>query len=307
MRNKKEVINISEAVEFEVLSDLTPISTALIETNAEAVKLWLANAVAPYASLVVTEDAIADAKAKRADIRKLRTAIDSQRKAVKKSVLAPYERFERSCKELDAILAEGDSNIDVQVKAIENERREAKISVLREFFNENVGALSDYLKWEDVFNSRWGNVGYSEGTAKQDITEFITRTENDLEVIRGLESPFETTLLEEYAASHDLRSVLAKNNALKARQEAEERTKAETASLHAPSPESAVERNVEPPERKTDAHEPYNVAFLRPMVEDDKPKLYHLEFAVEVTMAQAHALKRFFRENDIDYKKIGGM
>ncbi len=286
------------------MSDLTPISTALIETNAEAVKLWLANAVAPYASLVVTEDAIADAKAKRADIRKLRTAIDSQRKAVKKSVLAPYERFERSCKELDAILAEGDSNIDVQVKAIENERREAKIAILREFFNENVGNLSDYLKWEDVFNPRWGNVGYAEGTARQDITELIAKTEGDLEVIRSLGSPFETTLLEEYAATRDLRSALTKDKALKARQEAEERTKAEATSLHTPSAEEAVERNVAPPERKVDAHEPYNVTFLHPITEDDKPKLYHLEFAVDVTMEQAHALKRFFKENGITYRKI---
>ena len=38
--------------------------------------------------------------------------------------------------------------------------------------------------------------------------------------------------------------------------------------------------------------------------EPPKPKLYHLEFAVDVTMEQAHALKAFFTQNHIEYRKI---
>ena len=71
-------------IEFEVLTDLAPVTETHIDTNFEAVKAWLTETLAPYESMIVTPDAIADAKRDRANIRKVADSIDSQRKAIKK-------------------------------------------------------------------------------------------------------------------------------------------------------------------------------------------------------------------------------
>ena len=97
---------MEETIEFQVLTDLSPIAGAMLETNAAQVKAWLEQQVEPYRTMVVSEDGISAAKNIRANIRKVKAAIDGQRKAVKKELMAPCERFEKDCKELINILDE---------------------------------------------------------------------------------------------------------------------------------------------------------------------------------------------------------
>lgn len=156
---------MSESVEFQVITDLSPIAGIRLETNAEQVKAWLTEQVAPYRTMVVSEEGMAAAKNIRASIRKVKAAIDGQRKAVKKEFMRPYEDFEKACRELTGILDEGDSNIDRQVKAIEQERKEAKLAGLKAIFDEESAPVASFLPWERAFNPRWANAGFREEDA----------------------------------------------------------------------------------------------------------------------------------------------
>ena len=89
---------------------------------------------------------------------------------------------------------------------------------------------------------------------------------------------------------------------LKARQEAEERKKAEKVAETFQEVKGESDGDVadeEPVPMQT-------AQFIRPIEEDEppKPKLYDLKFQVKVTMQQAHALKAFFAEQGIEYHKI---
>ena len=92
-----------------------------------------------YNNLVVTEDAIRDAKTDRAALNKLRTAFDEKRKEVKKACLKPYEDFEKKTKELLEIVDQPILAIDTQVKAFEDAEIQNKRTAIERFYSDNVG------------------------------------------------------------------------------------------------------------------------------------------------------------------------
>ena len=103
-------------MEFIVNTDLTTALPATIDFNFDAQKAWLEERLSYYNTLVVTEDAIKDAKADRAKLKKLREAMDTRRKEIKKEWMAPYSAFEAKVKELTSLIDQPIGAIDTQLK-----------------------------------------------------------------------------------------------------------------------------------------------------------------------------------------------
>ena len=291
-------------IQFEVVTDLTVLNPQHIETNFEAVDAYLTEAMEPYTQMVVTEDSIGDAKKTLAQLRKLRDGINSQKIAVKREWMRPYTEYEDKAKQLMSRVEAGISNIDGQVKDYDSRRKEQKIQALKDYFDQEASRyrVEEYLDWNLIRNPKWANASFSVEDAVAEISGIITDTAKDVDYITGMGSPFEAAMLEEYRKCRDLRAVLALELRLKARQEAEERKKAEKVAetfQEAQDESDGDVANVEPVPVPTQQ-------FIRPIEEDEppKPKLYDLAFAVKVTMQQAHALKAFFAEHGIEYHKI---
>ena len=292
-------------IQFEVITDLTVMNPQHIETNFDEVRDWLAKVTEPYTKMVVTEDAISDAKKNLAALRKVKDQIEVQRKAVKKEWMKPYEEFERDkAKVLTGILDEAIANIDGQVKDYDSRRKEQKMENLEDFYDQEATRyrVADYLSWDSIKNPKWANATFSEEDAQNAISEIILETARDVDYITGSGSPHVTAMLEEYRKSHSLRSALDLETRLKAIQEAEERKKAERVADTFREEEEAADAQ----DANLAAPEPQAPQFIRPIEEDEppKPKLYDLAFKVKVTMQQAHALKAFFSEQGIEYHKI---
>ena len=287
-------------IEFEVLTDLAPVTETRIDTNFEAVKEWLTETLAPYESMVVTPDAISDAKRDRANIRKVADSIDSQRKAIKKLWLKPYDEYEAKCKELTGIVSRAVANIDGQIKAMENELKEEKRQELEQFFVISSADVADYISFSDVFDSRWLNSTFKMEEAMNAISAIVFATKQDLETIRGMESPYEAVMLSEYSKSHDLRSSIQEAKRLESIQKAEEERRAREA-------ESVLEQETEPVEEPVAAPPPTApVSPVRPIdyEEQPQPKTYALRFEVIGTIEELRALRSFFDDNDIVWKKL---
>ena len=174
------------SMEFEVITDLTPVTETRIDTNFAAIKAGLEEQLAPYATMVVSPEAIGDAKKTRAEIRKVGDSIDSLRKAVKKQWLKPYEEFEAQCKELTGIVNGAVSNIDGQIKTMENEVKEQKRQELLDFFTETSSDIADYITFEDVFDLRMLNSTFALKDAMGEIQRQFTLGDGQQ---RGEESP----------------------------------------------------------------------------------------------------------------------
>lgn len=287
-------------MQFEVITDLTPVVTTEIQTNFEAVKAWLTEELAPYTTMVVTTDTVADAKKTRANIRKVGDSIDSQRKAIKKEWMKPYEEYEAKCKELTGIVSEAVTNIDRQIKEMENAEKQAKRQRLESFFDINSDDTRDYLSFDDIFDSKWLNATYVETDAANIITAKIEETRESLAAIRSMNSPYEAAMLREYSKSHNLAYALGEGKHLENLQKAEEerRKREEEAKAVTPAePETPTESAVETPM-------PIQPS-VRPIGADPVPteKTFSYDFiCTNMTRAQCYALKECLEANGITYK-----
>ena len=90
-----------------------------IINNFAAIKAQVAAKVAPYMGLVFGDEDIRDAKSTVAELRKMRTAIEDKRKAIKKQWNEPYAAFEDEVKQITAIIDEPIEEIDTQIKSFE--------------------------------------------------------------------------------------------------------------------------------------------------------------------------------------------
>lgn len=290
-------------MQFQVTTDLTPVANTQIETNFEAVKAWLTEELAPYASMVVTPEAIGDARKTRANIRKVKDSIESQRKAIKKLWNKPYEEYEAKCKELTGIVDNAVTNIDGQIKEMETAEKMAKRDRLEVLFSEQSADVAEYIRFDDIFDSKWLNATFAETDAANAIVAKIEETRDGLDAIRGMESPYEAAMLSEFAKSHSLAKAMAEGKRLESIQRAEEerrKREEETKAVTLSEPETPTESAVESP---TPIPTP-SAQFIRPATGDEPAeKLYDYQFTMTgMTKDQMYALKRCLDVNGITYK-----
>ena len=204
-------------VTFEVDNTaLQTVSGLVINANWDEMKKSLSEIVAPYKSVVVTEDALASAKSDKARLNKLKGNIDDYRKTVKKVYTAPLTAFEDKCKELTGICDEGISNLDKQVKEYEAERQKKKDARLREVYSGIIGENSEYLPYEKVFNQRWLNVTYTEEDIVSEMTAAAGKVAGEVEVVSSLSEVYREVLLKKYKQTLDLAEVVRLNNEIAA-------------------------------------------------------------------------------------------
>ena len=277
-------------MEFVVTTDLAKLQPQEIESNFEETKQWLESALAPFSAMVVSEDAISDAKKKRAEINKVKTALDEKRKAVKKQWVQPYLDWEKKVNELISLCDGASKNIDTQVKNFENNAKEQKKAELKEFFDENASAadVDFYITFEGCFDPKWLNAGTKIETAKNEIDDYIQQTVDDLKVIADLESENAEALFLDYKEHHDLRRVLARDKALKEMKVVSEASKVAT---QAPNIQETIftPPKVEPIQKPSEA-----------VQDDQKEKMYDLLLQLKLTASQAKNLKRFMSEAGIE-------
>lgn len=263
------------------LSEIKPVPVTF---NYEELKKEVAERTAPYKGLIVEEDAIPVAKNDLANLRKLEKAIDDRRKAVKREYNAPYMEFEAKIKDILSDIQEAEQNIDGQVKAFEKQAEDEKLSQIQKFFSLAFGELAKDVRFEKVYNPKWLNKGYKMPDIEEEIAAAANKLHADIEVVKGLKSPHETSLLSNLFSCLDLGEVMVQHNKL---MELDNRRKAQ---------EQANQEVVETPTP---------VAEENPQFVVDTPKpLQIIKIWVEVNDAQKVALGQFLRENGIRYGSV---
>lgn len=97
-------------------------------TNFDELYTELSEQLERYNNLLITEDTIRDGKADRAKLNKLREALETRRKEIKKQCAEPYNAFEKKVKELTALIDKPIAAIDAQLAAYEDQRKEEKVN-----------------------------------------------------------------------------------------------------------------------------------------------------------------------------------
>lgn len=191
-------------MEFKLITDLSQLPQ-VVEFNAEELKAELSEKLTYYKTLVVTEDVIREAKSDRAKLSKLRDAIDTKRKEVKKACLAPYEAFETQCKEIIGMISEPIASIDEQIKVFDQKELDAKHAELEKHFASAMVGCELPIELDKILNPKWQNKTMKLDALKKEITECIEQIKDDVNGIKYAygDTPHLDAILKCYYAGYD--------------------------------------------------------------------------------------------------------
>lgn len=287
-----------ETLEFVMQTDLATALPAVLEFNFEDLKKALAERMELYRGLVVTEDGIKAAKQDRADLNKLREAIEAKRKEVKKACMAPYTEFEGRVKELVQLVDAPIAAIDGQLKEYEEKRRAEKRAEIAAIYEETVGELKGILPFERLWRDEWYNTAWSMKKIREAIVAAEGKVASDLEVLSTVESEFAEAVRLKYLEALDLNAALAERarlqeRAAKLREYEEQRRRAAEAEA-ASVPEA---------EQAEAAAKDAGQAEAAPAMGAEET-VYLLRFECQLTRSQAMELSAWLKDRNISYRRI---
>lgn len=269
---------------------------AIIDFNFDELKQELTERVHVYKTAVYDDNQIKQAKADRADLNRLKKALNDERIRREKEYLKPFNEFKSKINEIIKIIDEPVAVIDQQIKDYEDRLREEKRIAIEGFY---CGELQEdlttrppeWVKISAIWDDRWLNASVSMAAVKKEITDKVTRINNDVQTLQDLpEFGFEAVAV--YKNTLDI------NNALN-----EARRMSEIQKAKAEAERIAAEKAAQEEQAK---QEPIPEPEPVPIEEAPAPAevAKWVNFSVEITTTQARALKKFFEDNGIKYKAI---
>ena len=301
-------------MEFIMKTDLKQMPDK-IEFNYEEMKAEFSKKLVHYNTLVVTEDSIRDAKADKAALNKLKEAIETRRKEIKKTYLLPYENLEKQCKELVAMIDAPVKSIDGQIAVFDQKLQDEKWKQISEYYNTEVKELKDLVPLEKIVSSKWKNKGESLESVNNAIGDTLERIRGELETISTLHSEFEQQIKDVYLNDFNLSKALMEQKRLEERQKQleemerqkeERRKQAEEAERKRQEEQQRAAQNVSEPVIEAKKESPVQA------VTEDTPATptapitpkYSATFKVTGTQTQLQALSAFMKKYNINYEVI---
>ena len=166
--------------------------------NLEQLKAELTPRLEKYNNLVVTEDSIKAAKDDKANLNKLRKAIEEQRISIKKQYLEPYNVLEAQCKEVVALIDAPIKAIDAQIKAFDEIEKKEKLTKLQTAFYKT--EHPSWLQFASICPDKWENKTSKTDKLIEQIEESVKNVNAELEEINSIyaESPLLTAIIDRY-------------------------------------------------------------------------------------------------------------
>ena len=278
----------------------------VIEFNYKELKNEIEEKVGFYSTLVYDEKQVKEAKADKASLNRLKTALNDERLRIQREYMEPFNGFKAQVDELIKVIEEPVGIIDKQIKEFDEKRKEEKVEKIKEKF-EGLN-LNDFLKLEQIWNPKWLNASYSMPKISQEIEDTLHKIRIEMQTLASLEA-YSFEAVEYYKQHLDMTAALNETKRLaeiqrkkeeaeeeKRRAEEAEKRKAEEERKKAEEATSEVQIN-DPPVTPTVAPVPVS----EPVQEVGE----WVRFEAFLTVSQAKDLKWFFETKGIDFKAIG--
>lgn len=184
-----------------------------IDWNKAEFEAAIESAVKNFQNIAYSEDQIKQAKADRADLNKLKKAIDDRRKEVKKTISAPYDQFEKEVKEVTQKLDSAIAQIDEQVKASESKQKEEKKRQIVHYFMDtltNEGLSKIHL--EKLCDASWLNASTSMAQIKKAIDAKVLNLKNGYSFCNNLPDDERTLATMTFEKDYDIGEAISEVN-----------------------------------------------------------------------------------------------
>lgn len=265
-----------EVVPFEPVKEIS-FNKAELE---DRLKVYLKK----YEGLIVTKDMAAEIKKERANLNKLKKALNDEKIRQKKLFSEPIVLFEADVKKLISMIENAILGLDSQLKAFDEEEKQKKFDTLKKFFNENVGELKELITFESIYKDRWSNKSESLTTCQNDIKSKLFQIGKELEAIKEQCVDFYFECERAYLKSFNLVEALSLESELKKKKELYMKAKEEE------------EQKAEVVSREE--------AFFNAIVPDEarkEEKRFKVTFELFDTVAALNELKAFMDARGMNY------
>lgn len=278
---------------------------AEIQFNFDEIKAEISEKLQKFENLVYTDEQIKEAKADRSSLNKLKKALQEEKIRRKKEYLKPFEDFENKINEIIKLIDAPVGLIDKQVKEFEEKKKADKRTEIGAYWE-----TTDHPEWlvlSKIFDERWLNATYTMKQIQADITGQINRINSELETLEQLDS-FSFEAIDVYKRSLDMNQAIAEGKRLADIQKRKEEAERRKAEIEAEKKwEEMQKASAEAPQTST---APSNEKAEEIHTEEEKAEetaqngSMWLSFSACLTIDQALKLKKFFEDNNIEFKKI---
>lgn len=281
MELKVNAVSVPEAITF----------------NYEELKAELLQKVSFYESLVYTPDQIREAKTDRANLNRLKKALNDERLKREREYMKPFDDFKSKINEIIRIIDKPASVIDQQIKAAEEQQKEDKLNAIREYFNGHPSIEGfETLQLEQIMDAKWLNASVSMKSIQEAIDSRMGQIMTDLDVVRSLPSyAFEAEQM--YHRTLDLAKSVSEAHRL---QEMAERKAAYEAEQERRKAEAAAIKPTEPADIPCT---PWGAENIPPELPTE-PLREWVRFQALMTVDEAKALGQYMRSHGIKYKSV---
>lgn len=287
-------------LELQIISPKPEQKFPQIKWNYEELKSEIAKAMQDYQNLVVTADSEKDCKETRAKLNKLRTAIETARKDMKKKINEPLKIFEEQVKEVEEPIDTAIGNLDKQLQELVEARKEQKRKDIEVIWN-GIAKKPKYLTLERVWNEKWVNATYQMKQVTQDINDILKKDHENTETLAKLPK-YAYEAMQYYAQTLDIaRAIdLANEHAEIERRKAEAEAKKQEQKPEQKTGQESAEQKAD----KIMPEVPRIEVNTQKEQEQTWDKVYTFRFEVNVTAGQAKTLGDFCREHGIKLTQI---
>lgn len=256
--------------------------TEPIRWNYDELKQELLERVSFYETLIYTDDQIKDAKTDRANLNKLKKALNDERIRLQKEYMKPFDEFKAQVDDLIRVIDRPAAVIDNQVKKYEEQKRAEKEGEIREYM---VNFRLPYgIDPQSLFEPRWLNATVSMKTIKDEIFEKLTKIEKDAETLEGL-TEYKDQGIRAYIKTLDLGEALREVQKAK---ETEEKMRKWREELEA---------------KKAAKKQPEPLPKIEIPPATEKAGQW-ITFEAYIDIEDARALKAFFQGRGIEFRRI---
>lgn len=277
------------------MSDLISVKQLpIIEEKLQTISGDIKQKVDSVLCLAVTEDNYKEIKKYRAELKKQYNELETSRKAVKKAVLEPYNRFEQIYKKyVTDIFEPADKEISKKTKDIEDGLKQEKREAAESFFNEYALSFGiDFLTFDQMHVDITMSISLKK--LRDLSTNFVSKVYDDLELIK--EQANSEEILIEYKktlnVSKAITSVTERHRLIE-----QEKAKAEAEKIR-------QEKRAEAELKVDNAISEFLDQPIEQTIVQPDEKIYSSIFNAFGTIEQLRKLKLFMQKEGIRYEQL---
>lgn len=264
-----------------------------ISFNFEELKTAITEKTEQYTSIVYTEENIKVAKADRADLNRLKKALNDERIRRQKEYMKPFDDFKTKIDEIISIIDKPVQKIDENIKYYESILQDQKRQNIEEMFKNML--FPEWMTVDQIWNQKWLNASTSMTAIESELLSFKNEVIRNCQTLATLPMHSHEAVIT-YHKTLDMAQALDKVHELIELEEAkkkmlakEEAKKRETENAFIPVPEQSPVIEVERIQEEEEAA--------------PEPKMW-VGFEAYLNKTQAALLKDFFNENNIDFRPV---